>query len=367
MKKVYLQKVIQNSLTSYSGVMQAKELVRLATKKEFNETQNAQRPIDLKRVQEIAEFVASPTGTLSSSIVIGTCNKDKLVVHAEENSNIPDLYYMEFPETEEEFEQYKNTFDIMDGQHRLFSFLPEIIKLSDDVRFDLSFELYITPTLRERQLIFKNTNEKQKSVASNLLLWFRQQLGMLSEKEKLYHHVVELLNTESCSPLKGRIIMGGEKVTGGLKAEQIISILDKSKIKYISGNELEDHKMLTLISEYLSGWEDAVGSKIVDRDKDFGPLSKIAGFRFMILMLPDFYDKARNDRCPITKDYISRLLKELFSQEGLKPSDIFNQNSDYIKGFGMNPFGGETPITNLANIWSNKLKAYSSDEFDPLA
>ena len=33
----------------------------------------------------------------------------------------------------------------------------------------------------------------------------------------------------------------------------------------------------------------------------------------------------------------------------------------------MNPFGGETPITNLANIWSNKLKAYSSDEFDPLA
>ena len=67
--------------------------------------------------------------------------------------------------------------------------------------------MYITPTLRERRLIFKNTNEEQKQVASNLLLWFRKQLGMLTDKEKAYHPVVELLNNESCSPLKNRIIM----------------------------------------------------------------------------------------------------------------------------------------------------------------
>lgn len=366
MKKVYLQEVIQGNLKCYSGVLPAKDLVKLATTKEFNTPQEAQRPIDLKRVEEIAEFV-STGGTLSTSIVIGTCDKNKLVVHPVDNSNINGLYYMEFPETKEEFEEYKNTFDIMDGQHRLFSFLPDRIKLDDSTTFHISFEMYITPTLRERQLIFKNTNEKQKSVASNLLLWFRQQLGMLSEKEKLYHPVVDLLNSESCSPLKGRIIMGAEKITGGLKAEQIIAILDKSKIKYISGAELDDTKMLTLISEYLSGWEDAVGSKIADRDKNFGPLSKISGFRFMILMLPAFYDKARNDRSPITKNYISNLLKELFSQYGLEPADLFNQDSSYIKELGINPFSGETPITLLATDWSNKLKSYSAEAFDPLA
>ncbi len=366
MKKVYLQEVIQGNLKCYSGVVPARDLVKLATTKEFNTPQEAQRPIDLKRVEEIADFVATG-GSLSTSIVIGTCDKNKLVVHKETESNIPGLYYMEFPETKEEFEEYKNTFDIMDGQHRLFSFLPDKIKIDDNYEFDISFEMYITPTLRERQLIFKNTNEKQKSVASNLLLWFRQQLGMLSEKEKLYHPVVDLLNTESCSPLKGRIIMGSEKVTGGLKAEQIIAILDKSKIKFIAGTEIEDSKMLTLISEYLSGWEDAVGSKIADRDKTFGPLSKISGFRFMILMLPAFFDKARNDRCQITKAYISNLLKELFSQYGLEPADLFNQNSSYIKEMGINPFSGETPITLLATDWSNKLKSYSADEFDPLA
>lgn len=366
MKKVYLQEVIQGSFKSYSGVLPAKELVRLATTKEFNSPQEAQRPIDLKRVEAIAEFVAKG-GSLSTSIVIGTCNKNKLVVKPVENLEFPGMYYMEFPETNEEFEEYKNTFDIMDGQHRLFSFLKDIIKIDDNTTFQISFEMYITPTLRERQLIFKNTNEKQKSVASNLLLWFRQQLGMLSEKERLYHPVVELLNSEACSPLKGRIIMGSETITGGLKAEQIISILDKSKVKYISGNELEDAKMLILISEYLSGWENAVGTKIIDRDKNFGPFSKISGFRFMILMLPAFFDKARNDRKQITKDYISNLLKELFSQYGLEPADIFNQNSSYIKDLGINPFSGETPITLHAAEWSNKLKAYSAESFDPLA
>ena len=322
MRKVYLQEVVQGELKWYSGVLPARDLVKLATTKEFNIPQEAQRPIDLKRVEEIAEYVANG-GTLSTSIVIGTCDKNKLVVHKMNDTQIPNAYYMEFPETKDEYENYKNTFDIMDGQHRLFSFLQEIVKLDERKRFDMSFEMYVTPTVRERQLIFKNTNEKQKSVASNLLLWFRQQLGMLSAKEKQYHSVVELLNTESCSPLKGRIILGSEKVVGGLKAEQIISILDKSKIKTISGNELSDEKMLTLISEYLSGWEDAVGSKIVDRDKNYGPLSKISGFRFMILMLPEFYDKARNDRKQITKEYISNLLKDLFSQYGLVPADVF--------------------------------------------
>lgn len=365
MKKVYLQEVIQGNLKCYSGVLAAKDLVKLATTKEFNTPQEAQRPIDLKRVEEIADFVSNG-GTLSTSIVIGTCDKNKLTVHPVDDFEIPGLFYMEFPETNKEFEEYKNSFDIMDGQHRLFSFLPDKIKIADNIKFDVSFEMYITPTLRERQLIFKNTNEKQKSVASNLLLWFRQQLGMLSEKEKLYHSVVDLLNTESCSPLKGRIIMGAEKITGGLKAEQIISILDKSKIKYISGTELDDAKMLTLISAYISGWEDAVGSTILDRDKNFGPLSKISGFRFMILMLPAFYDKARNDRCQITKEYISKLLKDLFSQYGLEPADLFNQNSNYIKDMGINPFTGETPITLLATDWSNKLKDYSADAFDPL-
>lgn len=363
MKDLYLLEITQHATKRYIGAAPAKDLVKMATKVELQTEQDAQRPINPKRLSEISEFVASE-GTLSTSIVIGT-KDDRIEVIPTKIKGIDNLYKMSFPETDEEFKKFEDSFDIMDGQHRLFSFLDS--KLPDDEVFELSFEMYIMPTMRERRLIFKNTNEKQEKVASNLLMWFRQKLNMLNEKEQTYHPVVALLNKETRSPLKDRIIMGAEKVKGGFKAEQIINILDKSDIKNIGGAPLTEDKMLQLISEYLSGWEKSVDSKIIDRDKDLGAFSKIAGLRFMILMLPSFYEKSINDRSKFNKDYVSKTLNELFANYGMTAIDLFDKDSDYFKGLGSNPFSAETPITIFAKEWSNKLKSLSSGSFDPLA
>lgn len=364
MKKLYLIEVNQNNTKSYVGSASARDLVRLATKEELKQPQEAQRPIDPKRLDEISSYVMTD-GTIATSIVIGTRDSQKLAVHKVEGFD--GLYYTEFPETEEEFKNYENSFDIMDGQHRLFSFLEDVIKIDDSIEYQLTFNMYITPTLRERRLIFKNTNEEQKQVPSNLLLWFRKQLDMLTDKEKTYHPVVELLNTESCSPLKNRIIMGAETIPGGYKAEQIINILSKADVKNIPGYELTAEKEMKLLSEYLSGWEIAVGSKISDRNKDVAPFSKIAGFRFMIVMLPAFYDRAITEQKSFNKEFVANTIKNLFFNEGYIPSDIFNPNSQYIKGLGINPYGGETPTTVLAKEWENKLKLSATNTFDPLA
>ena len=255
----------------------------------------------------------------------------------------------------------------MDGQHRLFSFLEDRIKIDSSIDYDLMFNMYITPTLRTRRLIFKNTNEKQKSVASNLLLWFRKQLNMLSDKEKNYHTVVELLNSEAGSPLKSKIIMGAERVSGGFKAEQIINILSKSKIKFLGGQDLSDEKMYRLICEYISGWEEAVGVKIIEKDRNAAPFSKISGFRFMVLMLPTFFDKAMSEKQTINKRYIDECIRKVASVEGITAYDIFNTNGEYIRNLGTNPFSAETPTTIYAEEWSNRLKNQTSDNFDPLA
>ncbi|WP_022778282.1 DGQHR domain-containing protein [Butyrivibrio sp. AE3009] len=365
MRKIYVFEVTQHNMKRYVGKAPAKDFVRLATTVELSAVQEAQRPINPKRLEEISQFVQSD-GTLSTSVVIGTKN-DLLNVKKDKNTKIPELFYIDFPETEEEFNEFKNSFDIMDGQHRLFSFLPDYIKIGDDVTFEITFEMYIKPTLREKRIIFKNTNEKQEKVASNLLMWFREKLNMLSGKEQSYHGIVSLLNNETVSPLKGRIIMGAEKVTGGLKAQQVITILDKSDIKNIGGNNLDEEKMLQLISNYLHGWEQAVGTKISDRDAQYGPFSKISGLRFMILMLPTFFEQAKNERATFDETYIKNKINTLFSDNGIAPSDVFDKNSAYYKSLGGNPFGGETPITMLAKDWSNKLKSLTSGDFDPLA
>jgi len=365
MREIYLLEVTQHAMKRYIGSVSAKQLVRLATTVELQTVQDAQRPISAKRLSEIADFVGAD-GTLSTSIVIGT-KDDRLSVKPANVRGIPNLYKMDFPETDAEFNDFKDAFDIMDGQHRLFSFLTDYCKLSDSDVFEITFEIYIKPTMREKRLIFKNTNEKQEKVASNLLMWFREKLNMLNEKEQTYHPLVSLLNTESCSPLKDRIIMGAEKKTGGFKAEQLITILDKADINNISGSPLSDDKMLTLLSEYLCGWEDAVGSKLIYRDKALGAFSKMAGLRFMIIMLPTFFEQARTDRAPITRAYIKEKIDALFAEHGLEPVDLFDKNSEYLKSLGNNPFAGETSITILAKEWSNRLKSMSTSAFDPLA
>lgn len=366
MKDVYLLEVKQHHMKRYVGTTEAKDLVRLATTVELQAPQEAQRPINPKRLDDIANFV-SAEGTLSTSIVIGT-KDDRITVQPANVTGIPNLFKMSFPETEREFAAFKDSFDIMDGQHRLFSFLKDYSKLTDDEVFEVTFEMYIKPTMREKRLIFKNTNEKQEKVASNLLMWFREKLEMLTTKEQTYHTVVSLLNSESCSPLKGRIIMGAEKITGGFKAEQIITILDKADIKNIADSPLSNDKMLTLISKYISGWENAIGSKIVDRDKDISAFSKIAGFRFMIIMLPTFFEQAIRDKALFSQEYIKDKIDQLFASSGMLPRDLFDKSSDYSKNFASNnPFASETSITILAKDWSNKLKSLSSGSFDPLA
>lgn len=365
MKEIYLLEVRQHSMKRYIGTTSAKDLARLATTVELQATQDAQRPINPKRLSEIADFV-SADGTLSTSIVIGT-KDNRLTVQPAGIAGIPNLYKMRFPETEAEFTAFQDSFDIMDGQHRLFSFLKEYSKLTDDDVFEITFEMYLNPTLREKRLIFKNTNEKQEKVASNLLMWFREKLNMLNEKELTYHPVVSLLNSESCSPLKGRIIMGAERITGGFKGEQIITILDKADIKNISNAPLSDDRMLKLISAYLSGWENAVGSKIIDRDRDLSAFSKVAGLRFLILMLPAFFEQAVKDRTALDQTYIAEKVNELCASVGVLPRDLFDKNSDYRKSLGGDPFSAETPITIFSKEWSNQLKSLSSGAFDPLA
>lgn len=364
MIQVYLLKGQQHSMESYIGFIPAKDLVKLATQVELRVEQEAQRLINPKRLEEISNFVRTKDGSLSTSVVIGTKDDRIQVKHLKKN-----LYYIEFPETKEEFEEYKDAFDIMDGQHRLFAFLAEYIKLPDDERYDISFNMYIKPTLEERRLIFKNTNEKQEKVAPNLLMWFREKLNLLSGKEKTYHPVVSLLNSEARSPLKGRIIMGAEKITGGYKAQQIISILDKVNIKHISSNKegLDKNKMFDLISIYLTGWEQAVGAKIANRPNNLGAFSKISGLRFMLLLLPVFYEQAVKEHSKITEQYICKKIKEITSLRGIISADIFDKESDYYQELGLNPFSAETPTTKLAQDWIQLMKSREESSFDPLA
>lgn len=300
MKKVMLVKVEQYGQTFYMGKYDPRLLVQMTDQSiEVGQTQEAQRPLDKKHLQEIAEYVAPPKkGLLPASILIATNQRDKLTVECEQLPNGVQIYYMMFPETPSELQHYANTIDTMDGQHRLFSFSTKYRheNLKDDMPYEITFSLFITPDLKTRQLLFTITNEKQKPVGSNLLLYLREKLNMLTSAEKSYYPLVKLLNEENASPLQGRIIMSAERISKGYKAKELIKIFDKSKFSQFTLNNqpltLEDQ--FTAVCKYLQAWEEFYHLSFAMPGKE--TMTKISGLRYLLLLLPTFLEYSVN-RC----------------------------------------------------------------------
>ncbi len=374
MKKVYLLKVVQHNITSYTGSLDARELVKLSKNIEVSTVQEAQRPLSGNKVKEIAQHVNSgEDGLIPGSIIIATTTP-VVTVHPDHSTGIPNLYYMDFPETDHEFEQFKDSIEVMDGQHRLFSFREEYLCLDNAVRYDMPFNMYIMPTLRQRRMIFKIANEKQDKVNANLLMWFREMLGMFSAKERKYHPLVKMLNEENNSLLKSRIIMGAEKIKYGIKGSQLVKIFDKAKLDSLvfRGAPLSDDQRFTLICEYLKGWQRATGCDFSTQERRFGPLTKISGLRYIVLLIPAMYEKIIAEHKEIDETVFSEIIAKLYVTMGTTPKDFFDEDSLYNTD---NPeslyaFRGEGATVSLSESHAAILKNMDitlEDDYNPFA
>lgn len=368
MKKIYLQRVTQGNTVFYSGVCDPRILVELCADTNQEDREKFQRVLDENRVKEIADYVGEApqnTGMLPTTLVLGTRSRDKLPVTRD--PVISQFYYIEVPDQAAEFPQYRDVLDVMDGQHRLISFDGDNRKLAEDVPYEVTFNLYVCPTLSEKRKIFKTTNEKQKPVNSNLLMWFRDKLQMLGGSERIYHPVVELLNRESTSPLCGRIIMGDERIPKGYKARQLIGILDKAKVKDFKarGREIPPEKMFQVISVYLQGWEDVCACKF--REPQTGETAtKISGLRYILLLLPTFWEYSLNRGQPFRESLLREVLQTF--QEALGLEELRNVFTDENWSYA---FQGEGATVKLAAEHASLLKTHLQDvsvrNFDPLA
>lgn len=366
----------QNGVKSYVGVIDPRILVKLATIPEIEKrgTQEDQRPVEKGRLSSIAEYIGEDgSGLLSTSIVIGTVD-NRLEVYELREKDEKGIetgrirYFIDLPETEEEFEKYKAVIKIMDGQHRIFSFLPRYFRIKEEIPYEIAYEMYITPTKKERQYIFKNTNEKQKAVESNFLLWLRADMELLEPKEKKYHSIVNALNSENNSPYKGRIIMGAERKPNGIKANSLINVLNKSGVKEIKGT-LDDEKLYKVLAIYFRGWEKAVGVQLSKSDSSMGPFTKIAGFRYMINMLSYFLSLADKNHEKFTDEFVKKNVEKLYTYYGCTANEYFNEESrvsEARKQKGENPFGGESPTIALAKLHGSVIEGFAKNEWDSL-
>lgn len=358
MKKIYLQKILQHGTECYIGRIDPRKLVRVAEQIEMSEVQDAQRPLNEKRVKSIANYVHEDKGILPNTLTIATKDQKFEVHNCDELSG---LFYIDFPDTESEYKKFENTIDVMDGQHRLYSFRKDICTLPDSVPYEMGFTLYVLPSLDERRRIFISCNEKQEKVSGNLLMWFRGKLNMLSNDEKKYYGLVIKLSHEY--PLSGHIIMSAEKIKNGVKASEVVKALDKAKVENITvgDQKLSDDDMAKLICTYLSAWEKVVGFTFsASSQKEAGAAVKMAGLKYMLMLLPDFWAKAITTQTKFDRKYAESTIAKFIASFGVTKDEFFT--CDLHKLY----FREKTNTEAFAEQGKIKLQQMDSGNFNPL-
>lgn len=355
MQKVFLQKIKQYNTECYIGKIDPRFLVRVATEVGMSQVQDAQRPLNEKRVKDIATYV-SEKGILPNTLTLAT-KDNRFTIYSLPNN---DSFVMDFPSEESEFDMFKDSIDVMDGQHRLYSFLPSIASIQQDVDYEIGFTLYIKPTLTERRKIFISCNEKQEKVSGNLLMWFKEKLKMLSEGENEYWSIVSRLNNEY--PLKGRIIMSAEKITNGIKAQQLCLILKSSKINdiTINGEALTEDQKVKVIGIYLSAWEKVVDFQFSPPSKGAGAATKTAGLRYMLVLIPTIWDKAISDHRKFDEGFIKEILAALIASFGVVREEFFTCEEHKLY------FRDRTATAQFSEESIKKIKGLSAGSFNPL-
>jgi len=358
MKRIYLLKINQHHETCYIGKIDPRELVRVAVKVEMSEVQDAQRPLNRKRVVDISKYVAEEDGILPNTLTLATKDNSFEIKQLENSSNI---YYIDFPSEENEFSAFQDKIDVMDGQHRLYSFLDDICKLGSDTPYDIGFTIYDKPTLSQRRKIFISCNEKQEKVSGNLLMWFKIQLDMVTDEEKNFYSVVQKLSEEY--PLRGHIIMSAENIKNGVKAKEVMAAMKQAKIQnmLINCNPLTENQKVQVICKYLCAWENFASFKFAtSKSKDAGPAIKMAGLKYMLLLLPTIWERSLTTRSPFNEDFVKKTLSQLATHLGVERERFFTCDQHKLN------FRDRTVTDEFAERCKSILVSLGADSFNPL-
>ncbi len=332
-----------------------KKLVKISDISESDE--NFQRPFDERRIKEIKRYVLGSDklykkgrdiyakGYIPNSIVLNLSNKYKIIT---KNNDV----FINFPGNEE-LKKYKDTIEIIDGQHRLLAFDDECN--SKLINYQMCFVAFAELTEDEKKEVFMVLNERQKTVDKNILLKQKKLLNLLLDDEETRYEVITKLNEDGQSPLKGMIVMAGEKITYGLKAKQIDEIFERSKIinKLVDSKGQINENKYQLLLNYLNAWKE-VYSKIWFKKNN--TLTKISGFRFICFLFPSIFDILTiGGKHDFKLETIKKIISEL-------NSNYFNDDFNIKKTNYFQHFQEKSGTIKLAESIGKELYEQHQDE-----
>ncbi|HQF12003.1 MAG TPA: DGQHR domain-containing protein [Paludibacteraceae bacterium] len=309
MKTVTALELKQKSTTLYIFSMKASELEPLcyveATTKENQK--GLQRVTEPSRLKDIAEYLLKGQNTLLPNSILLNLNSKVRIEKPNKDSKVVNVI---FPESQGDFAF------VVDGQHRLFSFRNGYRKIPDTMDFELPIVAFMNA---EEGLVgeaFVAINVNQKPVNRDLLTQMKAILGLLdTDIEKSCIEIVNFLDENQDSPMKGKILRFPKEKGKWIKTNQLLPVL---KVLMSPGGRLYDKNMAErqqILKDYLSAIASVFSDAWQDDKKTNFAITQTASLQIVFSLLTDvmvrcdFYEGFQYNKATMTNQI--EPLKEL--------------------------------------------------------
>ena len=155
------------------------------TRRDADPKKGFQRVLDVKRAQQIADYVDVGFGTIPTSIILSAQSAAELKSIGRGKTL--------------EFRDHPKAFLILDGQHRVYGFSLAKTGLRVPV------VIYNNLAPKDESRLFIDINTKQRPVPNELLLDIKKLAEYETEVEHQLGEVFDLFHTDTASPLLGLV------------------------------------------------------------------------------------------------------------------------------------------------------------------
>jgi len=233
-------KIVQPIGEFYIATINSKELcdicyfdVRriLKEKREIETYLGIQRPLNKKRVAEIAEYVSTVDACFPTAVILavpGVC------ASYDANQKIMTLSNYLSPGENEEIILYRQIARVLDGQHRIDG----LVKY-DGPTFEVNISIFIEIDIAEQAYIFSTVNLAQTKVNKSLV-YDLFELARERSPQKVCHNIAVALDSHQDSPFYKRIKRLGVSTDGRFSETLTQATFVQSLMQYISKDEMKD-------------------------------------------------------------------------------------------------------------------------------
>lgn len=211
---------------------------RIEGERGFETYLGIQRPLSMKRVAELQQYVTSPDACFPTAVILAVPAE---CAEYDAKSNRMALRPYDDLEDQSLSVAFDQIAKVIDGQHRI-----EGLRKLDNKTFEVNVSLFIDMDIADQAYLFSTVNLAQTKV-NRSLVYDLYELAKTRSPQKTCHEIAIALDSSDKSPFSGRIKRLGVSTEGRFSETITQATFVQALLAYISDNPMADRNL------YLKG------------------------------------------------------------------------------------------------------------------